>query len=127
MKKELPAMQEPNKAKTQTFTLLGRFGNEPVSLCFDLASDTRAMGKRRLGSSDTVFRFEVPGCPSKAGAEAPHSPADSPSPSPGSAFPRWVPPVRPTEGCLRAPSSSPEVGMCPGERQGAALASGPAD
>ncbi|XP_045060521.1 GRAM domain-containing protein 2B isoform X2 [Desmodus rotundus] len=80
-------MQEPNKAKTQTFTLLGRFGNEPVSLCFDLASDTRAMGKRRLGSSDTVFRFEVPGCPSKAGAEAPHSPADSPSPSPGSAFP----------------------------------------
>ncbi|XP_005069160.1 GRAM domain-containing protein 2B isoform X1 [Mesocricetus auratus] len=36
------------------------------------------MGKKRLSSSDNVFRFEFPSSP-KTSAEAPHSSADSPS------------------------------------------------
>ncbi|XP_040300658.1 GRAM domain-containing protein 2B [Herpailurus yagouaroundi] len=37
------------------------------------------MVKKRLSSSDTVFRFDIPGSPRKAGTEAPHSAADCPS------------------------------------------------
>ncbi|KAM7148697.1 GRAM domain-containing protein 2B isoform 3-T3 [Molossus nigricans] len=36
------------------------------------------MVKKRLSSSDTEFRFDVPGSPGKAFAEAPHSSTDSP-------------------------------------------------
>ncbi|XP_076994893.1 GRAM domain-containing protein 2B isoform X1 [Tamandua tetradactyla] len=35
------------------------------------------MAKRRLSSADAVFRFEIPGSPGKAGAEAPRSSTDS--------------------------------------------------
>uniref|UniRef100_A0A673TPX8 GRAM domain containing 2B n=1 Tax=Suricata suricatta TaxID=37032 RepID=A0A673TPX8_SURSU len=37
------------------------------------------MVKKRLSSSDTVFRFDIPGSPRKASNEAPHSATDSPS------------------------------------------------
>ncbi|KFO32037.1 GRAM domain-containing protein 3 [Fukomys damarensis] len=38
------------------------------------------MVKKRLSSNDSVFQFDIPGSPQKAGAEAPLSSTDSPSP-----------------------------------------------
>uniref|UniRef100_A0A8D1V8Y6 GRAM domain containing 2B n=2 Tax=Sus scrofa TaxID=9823 RepID=A0A8D1V8Y6_PIG len=59
--------------------LLGRRRNEPLSLFLGVAIDKGTMVKKRLSSSsDTTWRSEVPGGPSKVGTEAPHSPPDSP-------------------------------------------------
>lgn len=51
-------------------------------------TDKCRMVKKRRSSSDTEFRFDVPGSPDKA-CEAQHGAPDSP----GSVFLRWVPPA----------------------------------
>lgn len=110
---------------------MGRLKNEPLSLFLDLVIDKSTMVKKGLSSSnDTVFRYEIPGSPSKVGAEAQNSIPDSP----GSVFLRWVHPVcpsddlsHPTGVALRAPSSSPEGGFCQVEREGTAQAPGLVD
>lgn len=54
----------------------------------DGRTDKCRMVKKRQSSSDTEFRFDVPGSPDKA-CEAQHGAPDSP----GSVFLRWVPPA----------------------------------
>lgn len=50
-----------------------------MSLFLGVAIDKGTMVKKRLSSSsDTTWRSEVPGGPSKVGTEAPHSAPDSP-------------------------------------------------
>lgn len=124
MKKEFPAMWEWSKAKTQSFSHdWGGFRKEPLSFFPDLAIDPCTMAKKSLSPSDTVFRFDIPGSPRKAGTEAPHSSTDSP----GSVFLRWVHPVcRPgglshlTVVLWRALSSSLEAAIGQGEGEGTA-------